>query len=161
MAMPSAGWISRAGGGRCLVIAALASLASACDRTPPAQTTNGAAHLDPASAEFRAATQARLQKMEEAERISEHASWFGRTGLSDADERELPRYLRREFGRLPGEPGALRADDLAYLGVFVQDGETVHYWRIDHPMGQGQYAYVVTAPPGHEVMGWSGRTPPH
>lgn len=49
----------------------------------------------------------------------ETADWIGRAGLDEAADRELPRSLRREWVETLGEPGALTASDLQYLGRFA------------------------------------------
>ena len=71
-----------------------------------------------------------LQKRsyESEETVIEEASWFGTTGLPDEDERELPKYLRREFGELLLEEDSLKASDLRYIGVFEEPDARVHYW---------------------------------
>jgi hypothetical protein len=119
-----------------------------------------AGKFDPNDPEFKKRVQARLEEMKREELIREEAPWLGKTGLPDDDERELPRYLRREFGQLLSQPGALRAQNLQYLGVFTQGIETVHYWRINYGSPEPKFAYVVIAPKDRQVMGWGNRTPP-
>ena len=115
---------------------------------------------DPRSSEFKAATQERLEAMQKEEAVRESAPWFGKTGLADDVERELPRYLRREYGQLLSEPGALQAGDLEYLGLFSEGVESVHYWLIHDRAKAPHYAYVVAAPEEHRSMGWGDRSPP-
>lgn len=115
--------------------------------------------VNPNDPEFKKRVQARLDEITKEESVREEAPWFGKTGLLEEDERELPRYLRREFGVLLSEPGALRASDLEYRGVFTERGETIHYWRINHGSAVPKYAYIVTAPKGHEGLGWGNRQP--
>jgi hypothetical protein len=141
--------------GLLLTVVFLASL-GACSQSPPDRVGK----VDPNDPEFRRRVDARLEEMKKEEAVLEDAPWFGKTGLSEDQERELPRYLRREFGSLLSEPGSLRAQDLDYLGRFVQDTETVHYWRINHGSREPRFAYLVTAPAGREVMGWGDRKPP-
>ncbi|MDI4635826.1 hypothetical protein J7U46_22385 [Pelomonas sp. V22] len=150
---------------RALVIAiAVCWLLAGCERPqleqPRSASQNASGKLDPNDPEFKKRAQARLQEMKREESIREEAPWPGRTGLPDDDERELPRYLRREFGQLLSQPGSLRAQDLHYLGVFVQGVETVHYWRINYGSAKSKFAYVVVAPADRQVMGWGDRTPP-
>lgn len=91
--------------------------------------------------------------------LVEEAEWFGKTGLSGEDEREPPKYLRREFGELLLDGGALKASDLEYLGSFDEPDAHVHYWSVPSSDGRPIYAYI-------EVMadqictGWGNRVPP-
>ena len=89
----------------------------------------------------------------------EEAPWIGATGLSEELERELPRYLRREFGELYGDEGALKASDLEYLGSFPESDSIVHYWRIPDSSG-GSYAYVCIDPSGDSLTGCGDKWPP-
>lgn len=89
----------------------------------------------------------------------EVADWFGTTGLDDDIERELPRYLRREFGEFIDEPDALKAADLDYLGAFDEPPGRVHYWRIPARSGESSYAYVEIGADGVCCTGWGGREP--
>lgn len=102
---------------------------------------------------------ARRRAVEDA--ALESASWFGRTGLPEADERELPRYLRREFGELLDVPGALQAADLVYLGRFADGAGSVHFWRIPRRDGETDYyAYIEVAADGETAcFGWGDRSP--
>ena len=146
----------------------VALLGAGCERAAPQSTgtapasasASAAGKIDPSDPDFQKRVQARRAEMEREEAIREDAPWFGKTGLAEEQERELPRYLRREFGQLLSQPGALRAQDLEYLGVFAQEGDTVHYWRI-HAGSPGQkFAYVVVAPAERQLMGWGSRVPP-
>jgi hypothetical protein len=71
-----------------------------------------------------------VQRRSAEENTIELADWFGRTGLDDATERELPRYLRREFGEFLDDPKGLKANDLQYLGVLSDERGRAHFWRI-------------------------------
>lgn len=122
--------------------------------------TYQAGKVDPNDPEFKKRVQARLEEMKKEEAIREEASWFGKTGLSDETERELPRYLRREFGHLLSQPGSLKARDLAYAGAFLEGAETVHYWRINHGSPETKFAYVALGPNNRQVTGWGDRSPP-
>ena len=147
-----------------LIMAALAIAVAGCgdgvtSGQPP--TPKGTANVfDPNDPQFKQRVQARLEEMQREEAVRESAPWFGTTGLAESDERELPRYLRREFGEPLSAPGSLKASDLHYEGVFTQGAETVHYWRINYGSPEPKFAYVVVAPPGHEVMAWGDREPP-
>lgn len=144
---------------------ALSLLLCGCSESNPAavptRPTFEAGGFDPHSAEFKKRVQARLDAQERDAQVIEQASWFGSTGLDDEVERELPRYLRREFGRLLDEAGALKASNLSYLGVFVEGAETVRYWRIVHGSPEPKFAYVVLGPGDRQFMGWGNRRPPH
>lgn len=119
-----------------------------------------AGKFDPNGPEFKKRVQARLAEMKKEESIREEASWFGKTGLPEDAESELPRHLRREFGQLLSQPGSLKAQDLVYLGEFVQGAETIRFWRINHGAPEPKFAYVVSGPSDHQVTGWGDRVPP-
>ena len=55
----------------------------------------------------------------EEETVIEAAPWFGTTGLDEEVERELPKYLRREFGELLLDDDSLKARDLADLTLLL------------------------------------------
>lgn len=95
-----------------------------------------------------------------AEQIArEEATWLGNTGLPEELERELPRYLRREFGELYGDEGSLKASDLEYLGAFPENDLSVHYWRIPGSNGDS-YAYIEIGPSGESFTGYGDKWPP-
>jgi hypothetical protein len=141
---------------------------TACTKTQdhpqatPQTVSNSASgvNVDVKSTAFRKAVDARLEEMKKDEAVVESAPWFGRTGLTDEVERELPRYIRREFGRMLSEPGAIKASDLNYIGQFVESGDVVHYWQIQNGSKEPSFAYVVASPPKHRVIGWGDRRPP-
>lgn len=109
------------------------------------------------SPEHKRAVEEALARMERDNAVVEDASWFGRTGLDEGTERELPRYLRREFGEFLDEPNALKASDLTYLGTFNEEDGEVHYWELPYH-DEVAYAYVVESP--HQThMGWGNRVP--
>ncbi len=143
---------------------AVGALLAGCGKPEPVKTDATPAGktgpFAPDDPEFKRRVQARLDEMKREESVREEAPWFGKTGLPDDVERELPRYLRREFGQLLSQPGALRAQDLQYMGVFTQRVETVHYWRINHGSPEPKFAYFVAAPKDQQVMGWGDRRPP-
>jgi hypothetical protein len=93
------------------------------------------------------------------ESVIEEADWFGTTGLSDDDERELPKYLRREFGELLIEEGSLKASDLKYIGAFEEPDGTIHYWSVPTSDGVPTYAYIELAR-SQICTGWGNREPP-
>lgn len=104
------------------------------------------------------------RRWEAEEKLVEIAPWFGKTGLSEEDERELPRYLRREFGEVGAGDGGLKAADLIYLGVQNDGNGTAHFWRIPASEGEKIYAfaYIEVAESGESLCyGWGGREPPH
>lgn len=100
----------------------------------------------------------RLMDREEA--TTENADWMGTTGLDEDTERELPRYLRREFGESLFDEGSLKATDLRYVGAFAEDGQQVHYWHVPYKGNDQIFAYVEVAPTGDTCTGWGNREPP-
>lgn len=107
---------------------------------------------------YKQAVEESIAQMREEEAVIEAAPWFGVTGLGDDIERELPRYLRREFGESVFEPNALKAEDLIYLGAFDEDDSQNHFWRISTEQEE-VYAYISVGPE-HTLMGWGDRAPP-
>ena len=146
-----------------LFTASLALLLGCSDSEPDKRqsaTPYTAVKIDPNDPEFKKRVQVRLDEMKKEESIREAALWFGKTGLPEDTERELPRYLRREFGHLLSQPGSLKAQDLEYLGAFSQGTETVRYWRINHGSPEPKFAYVVSGPGDRQMTGWGDRAPP-
>lgn len=95
------------------------------------------------------------------EHTVEIADWMGRTGLDEATERELPRYLRREFGEFQGDPEGLKANDLHYLGIHADERGRAHFWRIPSRGGEVSFAYVDVSEHGEALcLGWGDRSPP-
>jgi len=92
--------------------------------------------------------------------ISGSAGSFGTTGLSDRTERELPKYLRREFGERVLDADSLKASDLTYVGRFEETDFPVHYWKIPSTSGKDVYAYVEEWTDGQCCTGWGNRSPP-
>lgn len=93
--------------------------------------------------------------------LVEAAPWFGTTGLHEEEERELPRYLRRELGEV-GHEGALRADELVYLGMLADSHGRAHFWRLPRRGGEedDSYAYIEVDEQGHaQLYGWGDRSP--
>ena len=99
------------------------------------------------------AYQKRQTLQEQENQIMEQAPWFGTTGLDEAWERELPHYLRREYGEsLLEDEHALKAADLVYLGRHLAaDGGQRHYWRI--PGTEPDYAVIALDADGNSYMG--------
>ncbi|WP_018277337.1 hypothetical protein WKI13_00695 [Teredinibacter turnerae] len=104
--------------------------------------------------EFKMAVAEKQAQMEREYQVKEEAVWFGKTGLSEQTERELPRYLRRELGESLFNEGSLKANDLLYLGLFLNEpGNGVHYWKV--PWSEKNvYATVEIYPNGSEYMSW-------
>ncbi|MFZ6820321.1 hypothetical protein [Undibacterium sp. Ji22W] len=113
-----------------------------------------------ASPEYKKSVREKLALMEKEEQVLEDADWFGKTGLSDSIERELPRYLRREYGMSIFDKDALKADHLTYLGVFPEGSNSHHFWRIHDGAKEAHYAYVTISANGDESLGWGSRLPP-
>lgn len=112
------------------------------------------------SREYKKAVQDRLALMKKEEEVREEADWIGKTGLSEELERELPRYLRREFGQSLFDAGSIKAADLIYVGKFLEGGKTVHYWRVPYNQTSVAYAYVEVSIAGDSVTGWGNKNPP-
>ena len=98
----------------------------------------------------------------------EQADWIGATGLGEDTERELPRYLRLEYGESILDDDSLKAAELTYLGAFeptkadikqqFSEGTTlVHCWTI--PSENEMYAYVEIFRDGETCMGMGGYLP--
>ncbi len=93
--------------------------------------------------------------------VPEVADWFGTTGLDEATERELPRYLRRELGEYLDDPEGLKAADLKYLGVLTDERGSAHFWAIPPRHGEQSFAYVEIDASGAAVsLGWGDRVAP-
>lgn len=109
---------------------------------------------------YRQALQAAQARSEREQALQEQAPWFGTTGLADEDERELPRYLRREFGEdISEDPHALKAADLRYLGcAHLPDGSQCHWWQV--PGHSISYATVHRQPNGDLAYSWGSDAPP-
>jgi hypothetical protein len=116
------------------------------------------AYMD--SPEYKQALQERLVRMKKEEEVREAAAWIGKTGLPEDLERELPRYLRREFGQSLFDEGSLKAVDLQYVGAFPEEGKAVHYWRIPYEGRTDVYAYIEYGPGSNSLTGWGNRKPP-
>lgn len=99
------------------------------------------------------------------DKVIEEAEWFGTTGLSEATERSLPRYLRLEFGESILDEYALQARDLNYLGVlelteleraagnFPEETSRVHFWAVPTGNVPPMYAYVEVSGDGSLCLG--------
>ena len=111
---------------------------------------------------FRSTVKKRMAEVGKEYATSETADWFGKTGLDEETERELPRYLRREFGETLFGIGALQANDLIYMGVFNEPMGSVHYWRITSKDSDAEpyYAHVIVETNGDTCTGWGDKKPP-
>lgn len=117
----------------------------------------------PKSAEFQRLVAERMELQKRESELREDAPWFGKTGLDEAIERELPRYLRREFGESIFDEGSLKAADLRYLGGIEEDGMLVHYWLVTPSLVEGDgpsFAYVEVEADGSTCTGWGDRKAP-
>ncbi len=103
---------------------------------------------------------AQYQRKRDSEQATlEVAPWIGQTGLDEATERELPRYLRRELGEFLDD-GGLKASDLQYLGLFQEAGGAVHYWQMPHQDSEPVFAYVEVDHAGTaKCLGWGDKAP--
>jgi len=113
---------------------------------------------------YKKAVSERFALMGQEEATLEEAEWFGITGLGIDIERELPRYLRREFGESLFDEGSLKAADIKYEEVFSELGLDiplqVHYWRLPARDGEAVYAYIEVTPDGETCLGWGNKEPP-
>ncbi len=110
---------------------------------------------------YKKAVEEQLQRMEAEYKVKEEADWFGKTGLDEETERELPHYLRRELGESLFDEGSLKANDLVYIGVYeLIDGSKEHYWRIPWK-NEEVYARIVIGIDGSNLMDWGNRKPPN
>lgn len=88
-------------------------------------------------------------------KTKEKAPWIGKTGLGVSAERELPRYLRLEFGEFILDDDSLKAEDMEYLGRFeltaaddVNEGTfddgtlAVYCWRVPTSGKAPLYGYI-------------------
>lgn len=107
------------------------------------------------------ADMARLKASYDAEEtVIEVAPWIGKTGLPEEIERELPKYLRREFGELLLDEGSFRASDLEYVGVFPQTHGKTHFWKIPRE-NEPTFATVAVGNDGSFCTGWGSEGPDH
>jgi len=111
----------------------------------------------------------RNQKAEDE--MQEEAPWFGTTGLDEETEREVPRYLRLEYGEFILDEDSLKARDLTYLGRFqltakeLEEGDfasdtvAVHFWRYPASGSEPAYAYVEEWDNGDTCIGMGSYFP--
>ena len=109
------------------------------------------------SAEFRARVREFREMREREEAVREEADWIGQTGLPEEVERQLPHYLRLEFGESLFDDDGLKAADLSYLGQYSQSDGSYHYWYVPSNDEDAWYAYVRDS---DYLMGWGDREPP-
>lgn len=173
---------------RVLSASVLCTLLAACIQRPPedppaasapaqpqvaAAPASPAANEDPALAahmktpEFRREYRTKQEQLQNEAQIQESAPWLGHTGLSDAQERSLPRYVRMELGQTLQDTNAVQAQDLEYMGNYPEPDGTVYYWRIpDKANAHGDthagpaYAYIRKGTDGVYYTDWGNRTPP-
>jgi hypothetical protein len=110
----------------------------------------------------RSPTMTNYTRRREVEEVTiEVADWMGQTGLDEGTERELPRYLRREFGEFLDDPAGLKANDLHYLGIHGDAHGRAHFWRVPSRGGEPSFAYVDISDHGEALsLGWGDRSPP-
>jgi hypothetical protein len=115
------------------------------------------------SGEFQRAVAEGMERMERENQVLEEAPWIGKTGFGEELERELPRYLRREFGESLFDEGSLKASDLQYLGAADDEGITVHYWLMNSSNSEADgptFAYIEVTSDGGTCTGWGDRNAP-
>ena len=111
------------------------------------------------SPEYQKNVEEQLKRVEAEYAIKETADWFGKTGLEEEVERELPHYLRREMGESLLEEGSLKANDLKYVGAFKKvDGSVEHFWRI--PWGDKEVYAKITEDVDSVYTEWGSDKPP-
>ena len=137
---------------------------AACGPTEPEPATpqlpTGQAMRDfMQSDEYKAAVAAEMARQAADDTVVEQAPWFGKTGLPEATERHVPRYVRLEFGESLADEDALRAADLEYVGAFAEVDGRVHYWRVPAPaVPEPLYVYFIEGT--RSLMALGGRAPP-
>lgn len=124
-----------------------------------------AAHMK--TPEFRREYRSKQEQLQHESAVQETAPWLGTTGLTDAQERQLPRYVRMELGQSLKDKNAVQAQDLAYVGHFDEPDGTVRYWRIPeranaHGDTHAGPAYATIRKDGNGVFytDWGNRAPP-
>ena len=146
----------------------------AASATPPAVAAAASAQADDAALaahmktpEFRREYRTKQEQLQNESAAQESAAWLGTTGLTDAQERNLPRYVRMELGQSLKDSNAVQAQDLDYVGHFAEPDGTVYYWRIpDRANAHGDthtgpaYAYIRKDSNGVFYTDWGNRTPP-
>ncbi|MEJ5028503.1 hypothetical protein [Comamonas sp. MYb69] len=141
--------------------------------TAAAQPQPSARSEDPALAahmqtpEFRREYRTKQEQLQTEAEVQESAPWLGSTGLSDAQERSVPRYVRMELGQSLASADPVRAEDLQYVGQFAELDGIVYYWRIPdkaHAHGDTHagpaYVYIRKDAAGVFYTDWGNRTPP-
>jgi len=106
--------------------------------------------------EFVARKREFIEAREHEAAVIEIADWFGQTGLPEEIERQLPNYIRLEFGESLFDDDGLKAADLEYLGRFNQPDGSYHYWLLPSSDEETWYAYVRAS---DFLMGWGDRRP--
>ena len=117
--------------------------------------------------EFRREYRTKQEQVQNEAKVQEAAPWLGHTGLTDEQERALPRYVRAELGQSLQDANPVKAQDLEFVGHFDEADGTVYYWRIpDKANAHGDthkgpaYAYVRKGADGVFYTDWGNRTPP-
>ncbi len=117
--------------------------------------------------EFRREYRTKQEQLQAEALVREEAPWLGQTGLTDEQERSMPRYVRMELGQSLQDANAVKAQDLQYIGSFPEPDGTVYYWRIpDKAQAHGDthsgpaYAYIRKGTDGIFYTDWGNRTPP-
>ena len=102
-----------------------------------------------------------VRRRDAEEATMEAADWIGITGLDEATERELPRYLRRELHEFLDDPDGLKAAQLTYLGVLRDDRGLAHFWKLPErkEFSGPTFAYIERNTDGSWAMGWGTRRP--
>ena len=111
------------------------------------------------------------RSMRAEENTVEQANWIGCTGLGEDVERELPRYLRLEFGESILDDDSLKAADMIYLGIFAldkknleeqfsPDAHSVHVWQLPgYDEDDPYYGYIEIWKDGTTCFGMGDYLP--
>ena len=141
------------------------AVAAAPAAAPANEDPQLAAHMK--TPEFRREYRTKQEQLQNEAKVQESAPWIGSTGLTDDQERSLPRYVRMELGQSLQDANAVQAQDLQYVGSFPEADGTVYYWRIpDKANAHGDthsgpaFAYIRKGADGVFYTDWGNRTPP-
>ncbi|MGE8493994.1 hypothetical protein [Comamonas sp.] len=146
---------------------AVAPPAAAAQPQPSARSEDPALAAHMQTPEFRREYRSKQEQLQTEAEVQESAPWLGSTGLTEAQERSVPRYVRMELGQSLASADPVRAEDLQYIGQFAELDGTVYYWRIPdkaHAHGDTHagpaYVYIREDAAGVFYTDWGNRTPP-
>ena len=117
---------------------------------------NDSTFVEMQSPDYHARVREYREMLEREEAVREEADWIGQTRLPEEVERQLPHYLRLEFGESLFDDDGLKAAELVYLGQHSQSDGSYHYWYVPSGDEDTWYAYVRDS---DYLMGWGDREP--